>query len=115
MAPEGIFINAPCPMIVPANKYLLAILNSKLADYYIRNLGVTRNGGYFEYKPMFIEKLPVPIISIEKQGPFDEIVDKLLKKMGTTNYVYELENKIDDMVFKLYGLTSEEADFVRFR
>lgn len=54
------FVNAPCPMIVPADEYLLHILNSKLADYYIRNLGVTRNGGYFEYKPMFIEKLPVP-------------------------------------------------------
>ena len=41
---EGSFINAPSPMIVPASKYLLAVLNSKVADYYIRQLGVTRNG-----------------------------------------------------------------------
>ena len=60
IAADGIFVNAPCPMIVPASKYLLAILNSKVADYYIRQLGVTRNGGYFEYKPMFVENLPVP-------------------------------------------------------
>jgi len=39
-------------MIVPASKYMLGVLNSSLADYYIRSLGVTRNGGYFEYKPM---------------------------------------------------------------
>ena len=52
------FINAPSSMIVPASKYLLAILNSKIADFYIKLLGVTRNGGYFEYKPMFIEQLP---------------------------------------------------------
>ena len=57
IAEAGMFVSAPCPMIVPANKYLLAILNSKLADYYVRNLGVTRNGGYFEYKPMFIETI----------------------------------------------------------
>ena len=57
---DNSFINAPSPMIVPASRYLLAILNSKLADYFIRQLGVTRNGGYFEYKPMFIEQLPVP-------------------------------------------------------
>ena len=39
---DNSFINAPSPMIVPASNYLLGILNSKLADYYIRRLGVTR-------------------------------------------------------------------------
>ena len=33
---DNSFINAPSPMIVPASRYLLAILNSKLADYFIR-------------------------------------------------------------------------------
>lgn len=55
MVQDNSFINAPSPVIVPASKFLLAVLNSKLADYYIRQLGVTRNGGYFEYKPMFVE------------------------------------------------------------
>ena len=50
MIQDNSFINAPSPMIVPASKFLLAVLNSKLADYYVRQLGVTRNGGYFEYK-----------------------------------------------------------------
>lgn len=59
-APAGMFINAPCVMITPYSDYLLSILNSKLGDWYIRQLGVTRNGGYFEYKPMFVEQLPVP-------------------------------------------------------
>ena len=55
LADEGMFVNAPSPMIVPGNKYILAVLNSKLGDWYIRQLGVTRNGGYFEYKPIFVE------------------------------------------------------------
>lgn len=65
---DDYFINAPSPMIVPGSKYLVAILNSKLADWYIRQLGVTRNGGYFEYKPMFIEKLPVPFATTEHEA-----------------------------------------------
>ncbi len=44
LAPAGMMINAPATMIVPASESLLCILNSKIADYYIRNLGVTRNG-----------------------------------------------------------------------
>jgi hypothetical protein len=91
-------------MIVPANKYLLAVLNSKLADYYIRSLGVTRNGGYFEYKPMFIEQLPVPIISKKEQT----IVESLVVKIPTS----KTEILIDAAIYQLYNLTSEEIDFI---
>jgi hypothetical protein len=115
IAPGGFFVNAPCPMILPSSRYLLAILNSKLADYFIRNLGVTRNGGYFEYKPMFIEKLPVPIISSEAQSQFDEVVEILFAKRSSNNATYEIEDKIDDMIYELYQLTSEEVRFVKLQ
>ena len=106
IAPEGVFVNAPCPMIVPATEYLLAILNSKLADYYIRKLGVTRNGGYFEYKPMFIEQLPVPIISESEQRKIGHMVIKDISKLKS-------EKLIDESIYELYNLTSEETDFLR--
>ena len=107
LADNNLFVNAPCPMIVPANKYLLAILNSKLADYYIRSLGVTRNGGYFEYKPMFIEKLPVPIISEKEQRPFVKLIEEIEKK-GRTDSI--IESKIDTLVYQLYGISKEEKE-----
>ena len=85
-APAGMFINAPCVMITPFNDYLLSVLNSKLGDWYIRQLGVTRNGGYFEYKPMFVEQLPVP---------------------QTTASISN-----DKDVYALYGLTDAEISFL---
>jgi hypothetical protein len=100
MAPEGMFINAPCPIIVPASNYLLAILNSKLADYYIRNLGVTRNGGYFEYKPMFVEKLPIP--------PLNNIIEQQIEKL----LQIKAYDEIDILVYQLYGLDEEEIGFI---
>ncbi len=102
-------------MIVPGNKYLLAILNSKVADWYIRQLGVTRNGGYFEYKPMFVEQLPVPMLTVEEQKPFVEIVDKILDIKKENGDTASLETQIDDMVFALYGLTSKEIAYVLAR
>jgi hypothetical protein len=102
-APEGMFINAPCPLIVPATNYLLAVLNSKLADYYVRNLGVTRNGGYFEYKPMFIEKLPVPF-------PNDEIDRRMGEILQTKEY-----EKIDKIIYDLYKLTEDEIEFIKIQ
>jgi len=105
IVPEGYFINAPCPMIVPANRYLLAVLNSKVADYYIRSLGVTRNGGYFEYKPMFIEKLPVPLLCESEQN-------ELIALLNDSNRPSS-EKLLEDAVYKLYQLTEEEISFIQ--
>ena len=98
---DASFINAPSPMIVPASKYLLAVLNSKISDYYIRQLGVTRNGGYFEYKPMFVEKLPVP----------KKICEKSMRILVTLVDSRD-ETGIDKEVYRLYGLTDEEISFI---
>ena len=101
MIQDNSFINAPSPMIVPASKFLLAVLNSKLADYYIRHLGVTRNGGYFEYKPMFVEKLPVP------QRVDAKVVTDIESYVDSKN-----ETAIDKAVYMFYGLTEEEILYI---
>ena len=101
IAADGIFVNAPCPMIVPASKYLLAILNSKVADYYIRQLGVTRNSGYFEYKPMFVENLPVP----------NNIDCKTIEYLEACVNSKD-ESSIDKLVYNLYKLTDDEIRYI---
>lgn len=98
-------------MIVPGEKYLLAILNSKLADFYIRNLGVTRNGGYFEYKPMFVQEFPAVKIIGEQIEKLESLVDSILNATTDTD-INMLERKIDTIVFSLYGLTTEEIAFI---
>ncbi len=114
-AEEGYFVNAPSPMIVPGNKYILAVLNSRLGDWYIRQLGVTRNGGYFEYKPMFVEQLPVPVIPDCDQAEFIDLVDKVLlaKKDGEDSSA--MEEEIDKLVYSLYDLTKEEISYITER
>jgi adenine-specific DNA-methyltransferase len=109
---DDYYINAPSPMIVPGTKYLVAVLNSKLADWYIRQLGVTRNGGYFEYKPMFVEKLPVPHINADLEEQFNSIVDLVLLGKETGKDTSDYEEIIDNMVFNLYGLTEHERSYV---
>ena len=99
-APEGVFINAPSPFISTSDIALLHILNSKVADYYIRSLGITRNGGYFEYKPMFVDKLPIPKHGIEKLNIFPA---------QPTN---SQEVEIEDIVYQLYGLSEQEINYI---
>ncbi len=103
-----VFINAPSALIVGGNKYLLALLNSKVVDWYIRQLGVSRNGGYFEYKPMFIEQAPIPIASKKIQDKIEWLVDKLLALYPNN----AIEKELDNIVFSLYDLSSEEIAFL---
>ena len=102
-APKGMFINAPSPFIATDNIAILHILNSKIADYYIRSLGVTRNGGYFEYKPMFVDKLPIPKVGLEGLQNF--------KEQPSANE----EREISIIIYQLYGLTSQEIEHIESR
>ena len=102
-APEGMFINAPSPFITTDNLAILHILNSKIADYYIRSLGVTRNGGYFEYKPMFVDKLPIPQDGLEELLSFSDQPSE------------KDEEEIVTIIYRLYGLTTQEVEYIENR
>jgi hypothetical protein len=108
IAEEGVFVNAPSTMIVPGDKYLLGILNSRVSDFYIRQLGVTRNGGYFEYKPMFVSQLPVPEPDIKTRDKLELIVNKLLANPDNI----DLDNQLNSIICDLYQLTEEEISFI---
>ena len=106
MAPENMFINAPACMIVPGSRYLLAVLNSKVADYYIRNLGVVRNGGFFEYKPMFVEQIPVPL-------PKEEVVSSI-EEVFSSDASEELRDKrLEEIVESMYDFTEQEIAYLQ--
>ena len=111
-AEEGVFVNAPSTMIVPGSKYLLGILNSKISDFFIRNLGVVRNGGYFEYKPMFVSQLPVPQCDGEISIKIEALVTEILGAIGQGLDVFDLEATLNRIIFKLYDLTEEEISFI---
>jgi adenine-specific DNA-methyltransferase len=86
------------------------MLNSKIADFYIKQLGITRNGGYFEYKPMFIEQLPIPMVSQEIEEKFSSIVRQILT--SDKSDVSNLDSKIDQLAFDLFDLSTDEIEAV---
>ncbi len=106
LAPEDMFINAPACMIVPGSQYLLAVLNSKVADYYIRNLGVVRNGGFFEYKPMFVEQIPVP-------HPQEDVVASIEEVLNSEAPDDLKEKRLEEIVESMFDFTEKERAYLR--
>lgn len=105
--PEEMHINAPAVMVTPGTKYLLAVLNSRLADFFMQTIAVVRNGGYYEYKPQFVKMIPVIDNPTEEQNAkIESLVDRALT--GDK----EAEKEIDTVLAEMYGLSPEEKKIV---
>lgn len=57
--------------------------------------------------------LPIKQISKKEQEPFIQKVDKIISAKQTGKNSSELEAEIDEMVYKLYGLTKEEIAIIK--
>ena len=102
-------------------KYIIALLNSRLMNFYFNKKMIT-NPDVFPYiKGIHLKKLPLKNVNKQYQDPFIEVVNKILDITEDENYlednikktkVREYENQIDQMVYKLYDITNEEIEIV---
>jgi adenine-specific DNA-methyltransferase len=99
-------------------KYLLAVLNSKVADYYFSQITATIAGGRKRYTGQYVERVPVPHIPDNEEEPFNKIVDYILylKKNESNQEARQacnyFENVLEVMVYELYfGDEVREAGF----
>lgn len=141
---ETYFFNNSLYMIIGKNlKYLLGILNSKIANILMLLYTNLQSTGTYAYgSKEKIEKLPIPVVNKEIQNliedkvteilatnkkisdykilleraksnkKYDEIID--LEKLLEDSHllVQKLEYEINQEVYKIYGLTQKEIDFI---
>ncbi len=93
-------------------KFLVAIFNSKLPFWYLRQIGSLLGSGGFEFRKIYVEQFPIPQISKPAQQPFIALVDKILTAKEQGKDTRTLETKIDQMVYQLYNLSDEEVRIV---
>ncbi len=114
---KGFLTNQTCYFIARDDKYLFAILNSKVMYFFMRQMASNLGEGAFRWIKQFIERLPIPKITEKNQELAHKIialVDKILKakakdpKANTQG----LEKEIDALVYQLYNLTDEEIKII---
>jgi hypothetical protein len=94
-------------------KYVTGILNSKLCYLWLYYKG-QRKGESLQLFKGPLSEIPIPAISPEQQKVIKDVTEKILKEKmrapdaDTTAW----EKEIDGHVYRLYGLTAEEAAFV---
>jgi hypothetical protein len=89
--------------------FVLAILNSKLLDWYFRKTSTNNHVNMYE-----IEQLPIPKITPRKQKTIIHLVNQIIsaKTKNSNSDTTKLESKIDRLVYELYDLTEDEIKII---
>ena len=95
-------------------KFLTGLLNSTLVAFWLRHKGKMQGNNYqVDKEPL--QNIPLPIVEIFQQQPIINLVDQILtaKKANPQANTTELENQIDEIVYKLYNLTPDEIAIIK--
>jgi adenine-specific DNA-methyltransferase len=101
--------------IIPiADQVLLANLNSSVTTFFYSKLSSTVRGGYLRFIYQHLSQIPIPKPNQSNREAIEERVEKILaaKKNYPAADTSQLEREIDQIVYKLYGLTEEEIKIV---
>ncbi len=112
-------------------KYITGLLNSKLLDWFIKNVSTTFHGGYFAANKQFLVQLPIRTIDFSNSADKSlhdrmvSLVDNMLdlhKKLAQAHLPQEktvlarqietTDRQIDRLVYQLYDLTEDEIKIV---
>jgi type I restriction-modification system DNA methylase subunit len=106
-------------------KFLLGLINSKLLSLYLSKRLVTNTQGFPQVLMGQLAQLPIISANEKDQQEIVNLVDNLLnlnKELQSTKLdtqrqqlqraIDHAENKIDELVYELYGLTEEEIEIV---
>ena len=91
-------------------KYLLALINSKLLDFYHSLLNPEKGEALAEVKKENLARLPIKLADADTQAKVVAIVDMLLNKDG--NFA-SLTEELNQLVFDIYGLSDEDVAYIK--
>ena len=115
---EDIYLLNSAYFLIPPqdinNKYLLGVLNSKLIYFYLGIIAETSGMGVSRWINNYVKEFPIVQVTDDKQAPIIKLVDTILaaKNSNPQADTAALEQKIDQLVYKLYDLTSEEIAII---
>jgi hypothetical protein len=95
------------------NEFLVGLINSSLMSFFFYYFIYNQAIRTMHFMPGYADRIPIPNNLINPY-PIAKLVKDILstKKQNPTANTIELETKIDQLVYQLYGLTEEEIAIV---
>jgi hypothetical protein len=129
---RGYYGNDNNQIIVTDDMYLLGILNSGLARFFLKSICDVVQGGFYRLKIVYVQQVPIRTLNLS--NPNDKarhdhmvaLVEQMLalhkqlaaaklanEKEALQRQIQATDRQIDTLVYELYGLTEEEIRIVQ--
>ena len=133
---EILFGDTACGVVLEGDvqeepQYVLALLNSRLLSFYYRQTTVPKAGGYLIYKTMYLKRIPIRRIDfddpaeVRMHAKLCHLVESMMAlhlrvRSARSRHSQDVikreidvsDKQIDQLVYKLYGLTNKEIRIV---
>lgn len=98
-------------------RFLMAIMNTVTTNWFVYNFVYCRAIRTMHFDSYYIGRVPVPSATSAKQAEIEALVGQILalKKENPEADISALETEIDQLIYKLYNLTSDEIDIIEGR
>lgn len=95
-------------------KYLLAVLNSKVASWFVNKTAATTNYGVVSWDAATVTKIPIPDATGDDRSAIGRAADQMLSATasGRDSDATRLDRELDGMVYDLYRLTRSQVEVV---
>ncbi len=118
ITPSGMYLQKTCFMIISIKpKIINALLNSKIVQWYIRNISSNLGLKGLSLTKDSVQQIPLPPITPSNKHivqQIESLVDRILtaKKENKNEDTSYWENEIDQLVYGLYDLTPDEIKII---
>ena len=111
---ESFWGNDNNQIIITSESFLIAILNSKVSAFFLKNTCDFVRGGFARLKISYVSQIPISNKTIEEKGEIEQIANQILtiKKANPSADTTVLESEIDQLVYQHYDLTAEEIAII---
>lgn len=111
-------------------KYLTGLLNSRLLDWYLKQVSTNFQGGYFAANKQYIDKLPIRVIGDESNvASFRDEIERLVdteqalhtalhatridaERVRLNRQIAAGDDRINQLVYQIYSVSQEEKEIV---
>ena len=119
------YLIRPRPGADVSNHYLLAVLNHRLSEAFVRTNTSVFRGGYYSHGKQFVETLPIPIPGGETKAEVEALVARLIGRLDALGLartpqqrvrlnrsIDDLRQQIERLVNRVFGLTDDDLGIV---
>ena len=102
--------------VIYSYEYLLAILNSNVLWWFLKNTGDTLQGDARTMKTEYLKPFPLPVRNENLEHNIENLVKQIFEekqKVDCNNTLCEqYENEINKIIYELYNLTTDEINII---